>query len=104
MIVPMQSGGGCGGERQLVSGSPLAAPAPGDALAELCLCVNLLSAPNRTSGTVRNPFTSPVAPGPLHICQGEIGGAGVALPHLGRPWDIPGSDESRGDNREKNKP
>lgn len=35
-------------------------------------------------------FASPAAPDPLHICQGEIGGAGAALSHLshllGHSW------------------
>lgn len=80
-----------------------AGPALGDAPTQLYLCVNLLSAHNCTPGTFRNLFTSPVAPDPFRICQGEIGGAGVALSHLGHPGDIPGSDESGSDNREKNK-
>lgn len=89
--------------RQLGFGFQPAGPALGDAPTQLYLCVNLLSAHNCTPGTFRNLFTSPVAPDPFRICQGEIGGAGVALSHLGHPGDIPGSDESGSDNREKNK-
>lgn len=42
-------------------------------------------------------------PGPFYICQEEIGGALVALPHLNYPRDIPGLDGSGGDSTEKNK-
>lgn len=89
--------------QQLGFGFQPVGPAPGDAPAQLYLCVNFLSAHNFTPRTFRNLFTSPVAPDPFHICQGEIGGAGVALSHLSHPGDIPGSDESGSDNREKNK-
>lgn len=68
----------------------------------LHLHANLLSSELHTRH-FRGSVSLPCAPDPLHICQGEIGGARVALPHLSSPWDIPGSDRSGGDNREKNK-
>lgn len=51
-------------------------------------------------GTFRDLFTSPVVPNPFRICQGEIGGARVAVPRPSHSRDILGSDESGGDKRE----
>lgn len=75
---------------------------PWDATAQSYRCVNLAQ-PQIAHQALSGICLPPDGPNPFHICQGEMGGARVALPHLSHPWDIPESDESGGDNRENNK-